>query len=124
MKWTAISLVILTALVWIGLLLSSGPLRSILAVMVIILTVLAIPTAWTVVTVYTNKWKAEGRKGLINLSKTIVPLLLVSVIILLVFSESGSPLRILASMVIGAIVFPTAIWLIMSLSIRWGEKSA
>ena len=66
---------------------SSGTLKSILYVIAVILSVIAIPTAWTVITTYNNKWKVEGKKGLVNLVKTIPFLVLLMAVILLFFVD-------------------------------------
>lgn len=125
MKNLAIPLVFITVLVWIGAMISSGTLKSFLLAAAAILTVIAIPTAWTVIATYNNKWKVKGRRGLVNLLKTI-PFLLVfiAVIILLFFDRSGSAVRLLASMVIGAVAIPTVIWVIMSLYHKMRGKRA
>lgn len=112
----AIPFVFITILAWIGTMLSSGILESILLVVAVILSIIALPTAWTVVATYNNKWKVEGRKKLVNLMKVIpVLLLFISVIILLVFNGSGTTIDILLYMIIGAVALPTAIWVTMSL---------
>jgi len=111
----AIPLVLITALVWVGVMISSGTLKSILIVVATILSVIALPTVWTVITTYNNKWEVEGRR-LAKLGKTIPFLfLLVAVIILLFVGSTGTTVDILTSGVIGAIALPTAIWIIMSL---------
>lgn len=96
--------------------LSTGTLESILLFIASILGVILIPTAWTVITTYRNKWEVEGRRGLVNLLKTIPFLLLLTVvIILLVISGTETTVKILTTMAIGGIAGPTAIWIIMSL---------
>lgn len=123
-RWTAISTLLLTVLLWFGTFISSGFLHTTLVVIATILTIIAIPTAWTVLAIYNNKWKAEGRKGLVILTKMIPPLLFLVAVIILVASDSGSSVRLLAYIVIGVISFPTAIWMIMSLKTRLGGKRA
>lgn len=115
MKNLAIPFVIITVLVWIGAMISSGTLQSFLQAAAAILSVIAIPTAWTVIAIYNNKWKVKGRRGVVNLLR-MVPFLLVfiAIIILLFFDSSGTAVRILVSMVIGAVALPTVIWVIMS----------
>lgn len=116
MKNLAIPLVLLTVLVWIGAMISSGTLKSILLLIAVIVSVIAIPTVWTVIATYNNKWKVEGRSGRVNLLKTLLFFLfLIAVITLLFVGGPDSAIRILASMVIGTIALPTAIWVIMSL---------
>ncbi|MYL44292.1 DUF2812 domain-containing protein [Virgibacillus halodenitrificans] len=119
----AIPLFLLTALVWVGAMMSPDIIKSILIVAAVILGVITIPTAGTVIATYHNKWKAEGRKGLVILVKFIpFLLLLTAVIILLFFGGTGTTVNILASMVIGAIAFPTAIWGIIFLYHIVGKK--
>jgi Protein of unknown function (DUF2812) len=123
MKSLAIPLVLITVLVWVGAMISSGTLKSFLHVIAVIFSVIAIPTAWTVLATYTNKWKAKEKKGLVNLLKTIPFILfLIAVIILLVVNDS--PVHILAAGVIGGVALPTAIWIIMSLYHKMGRPKA
>lgn len=126
MKWMAISMALVTALAWIGSIVSSGSLQMILAVIATILSVISIPLGWTVIAIYNNKWKAKGKKSLVRLAKMIPILFLVlaAAIILLVVDDSDSALLTLASMIIGAIALPTAIWAIMSLYHKLGGNRA
>ncbi|WP_017728792.1 DUF2812 domain-containing protein [Halalkalibacterium ligniniphilum] len=62
MKCLAIPLVLITVLVWVGAMISSGTLKSLLHVIAVILSIIAIPTAWTVIATYNNKWKVKGKK--------------------------------------------------------------
>ncbi|CAM3184623.1 DUF2812 domain-containing protein [Filibacter tadaridae] len=123
MKSMAIPFVLITVLVWFGAMISSGILKSLLIVVAAILSVIAIPTAWTVIAIYNNKWKVEGRKGLVMLVK-IIPfiLLLIAIIILFFVDGTGITVNILTAMMIGAVAFPTAIWVIMSLYHKVGGK--
>ncbi|SFJ98413.1 MULTISPECIES: DUF2812 domain-containing protein [unclassified Bacillus (in: firmicutes)] len=124
-KCLAIPLVLITVLVWIGAMISSGTLKSLLHVIAVILSVIATPTAWTVIATYNNKWKAKGKEGLVNLLKTIpFFLFLIAIITLLFVDGSDSVVRLLASMAIGAIALPTAIWVIMSLYHKMGGNRA
>ncbi|MFJ7736556.1 DUF2812 domain-containing protein [Lysinibacillus sp. NPDC097287] len=122
MKRLAIPLALITALAWIGAMISSGILKSSLQVIANICTVIVFPTACTVIATYNNKWKAKEKKGLVNLLKTLTILFLITVIVLLYVD--GSTVYSLAYMTIGAIAFPTAIWVIMSLYHKIGWKSA
>lgn len=123
MKKFAIPLVLLNGLVWFGAIFSSGTLKSVLLVVALILNVIVFPTAWTVLTTYTNKWKVEGRVRLVNLVKSILFLLLAIAVIVSLFVKDSSA-YIFASMVIGAITLPTAIWVIMSLYQKVEKKRA
>jgi len=116
MKRLAIPFVLLTVLVWVGAMISTGTLNTILHVIAVILSVIAFPTAWTVIAIYNNKWKVKEKKGLVNLFKTIPFLLVLIAVFLLLFVDgSASAIHLLAYMTIGAVIFPTAIWVIMSL---------
>ena len=103
---------------------SSGTLKSLLDAIAVIFSVIAIPLALTVFATYNNKLKAKGKKGLVNLFKTIPFLLLFVAIILLFVVDSTRAVHIILSMVIGAIVFPTAIWMILSLYHKLAGKKA
>ncbi len=83
MNRLAIPFILLTALIWIGAIISSGIFQSILLGVAVILSIIALPTAWTVITTYSNKWEVEGRKGLVNLVRTIPSLVLLILAILL-----------------------------------------
>lgn len=117
----AIPLVLLTGLVWFGALFSSGTLQSILHVVALVLSVIVIPTVWTVVTTYTNKWKIEGKVGLVNLVKSILFLLLAMAMVDLLFGrDMNTTVYHLTAMLISVITLPTAIWIIMSLYQKFG----
>ena len=106
--------------------LTSGTLKSLLLLIAVTLSIIAIPTAWTVITTYSNKWEVEGKKGLVGLVKSIpyqILLLLTVVITLLVIGGTGTTVKILISMIIGATTLPTVIWVIMSLCQKTGGKS-
>lgn len=123
MKNFAIPFVLLTVFVWVGAMISSGIFQSILLGVAVILSIIALPTAWTIITTYSNKWKVEGKKGLVNLVKIIPFLVLFIVIILLLIVAGIDPaIHLLTYMIAGAIAFPTAIWLIMSLYHKVREK--
>lgn len=116
MNYFAIPFVLITVLAWVGAMISSGTLQSILFAIAVIFTVIAIPTVGTLIATYNNKWKVKGKRGLVHLLKTIPFLFfLIAITILLFVDRSASSVYILAYMVIGAIAFPTAIWVIMSL---------
>ncbi|MES1045867.1 DUF2812 domain-containing protein [Bacillus sp. Gen3] len=123
MNYFAIPLVLITVIAWIGAMISSGTFQSVLYVIAIILTVFAIPTVWTVITTYNNKWKAKERKGFVYLSKTILILFFLMAVMIL-FLVNGSAVQLIASIIIGAILLPTAIWVIMSIYHKIGGKKA
>lgn len=116
MQHFAIPLIAITVLAWIGVMLSSGALESVLIMVAVMLSVISLPTAWTLVTSYSNKWKVEGRIRLVNLVKTIPFLLLLLSIVMIIFiGNTASTVKFIAYMLLGAIALPTSIWLIMSL---------
>ncbi|WP_062051810.1 DUF2812 domain-containing protein [Bacillus sp. JCM 19034] len=126
MKWTAISVIFITILVWLGVLFSSGSLQVVLAIIAVISTVITIPMSWTVTAIYKNKWETDGKRRLAAITKMLpfLFLFLVVVSILLVVNDLRSAIRILTSMAIGGVILPTVIWIIMSLyhKIRRGNS--
>ncbi|OCA86180.1 DUF2812 domain-containing protein [Bacillus sp. FJAT-27986] len=121
-NYFVIPVVLITLLAWVGTMLSSGILHSILIVTAVISTAIAIPAAMTIIATYNNKWSIKEKKGLVNLLKTIpVILFLIAVFMLLYVRDIG--VNILASMIIGAFAFPTVIWIIMSLYHKIGKKA-
>lgn len=118
-----IALFFITALVWVGAVISSGTLESILLVAAIILSATTIPAVWTTITTYSNKWQVEGRRRLAKLGKT-VPFLFLAIAVIFLLSVGGTDITvdILTSGVIGAIALPIAIWGIMSVVTKWGRK--
>lgn len=116
MKWFTIVLTFIAALAWLGASISTGSLQTIFMIAAIILSLIAIPTFWTFLSVYNNKWKAEGKQGLYYLIK-LLPFLLLAVVLIFLFvvDHSSNPFLVLGCMIIGAVALPTAIWLLMSL---------
>lgn len=116
----SILFILITALAWGGVMISSDTLESILFVAAVILSAITLPTVWTAITTYSNKWKVEGRNGLAQLGK-MMPFFLLSIamIILLFVDGADKAVGVLTSGMIGAIVLPTAIWAIMSILTKW-----
>jgi len=116
MNKLAIPLIIMAALMWLGTVLTSGISHTVFLTIALILTVLAIPATWTVIAVYNNKWKVEEKRGRVNFTR-IVPylLLLIAILTLVLGGDKSLIISVLSSSIIGAVTFPTAIWLIMSL---------
>ena len=112
----AISLVFLTAILWAGALLSEGFIEGICIVAAVISCIFTIPAAWTAMTVYSNKWRAEGKVGLAKLVKflPVVIILFAAFIIFTGANSFGGSFRILAYMLLGAVALPTVIWMFMS----------
>lgn len=123
MRKFSIPFILITVLVWLGAFISSNTLKSTLLVIASILSVIAIPTAWTLLATYRNKWRAEGKKGFVNLAK-MIPFLLLLIVVIILFLVNGmdNTVYTLTSMVIGAIAFPTAIWIIFFLYHKVKEK--
>ncbi|WP_078393469.1 DUF2812 domain-containing protein [Shouchella patagoniensis] len=121
MLWTTISIVLVTIIAWIGLYISSGTWQKIIAVGAVPLSIIAILTTWTVMTIYKNKWSAEGKRRLLLLTKAF-PLLLIllSIFIMYMFAGSNNPIRLLANMIIGAMVGGGFVLLLQ----MWGRKKA
>ncbi|MBP3951765.1 DUF2812 domain-containing protein [Bacillus suaedae] len=123
MKWLAISLVFLTILVWIGALNSTVTIQKTLHVIAVILTVITIPMTMTLLAIYSNKWGAEGKKGLAKLIK--VSFFIIAILfILFVAGDLSEGIATVKSMIIGGIVLPTAIWILMSLYHKWIGRRA
>ncbi|WP_428912160.1 DUF2812 domain-containing protein [Niallia sp. Krafla_26] len=123
MNKLAIPFVLITALLWLGTVMSSGTFKSILLVVAAIFSIFAIPTAWTIIATYRNKWEVEGRKGIVKVVKLIPFLLLIiAIIMLLFFYGTNNSVGLLTSMIIGGIALPTAIWVVMSLYHKVGGK--
>ncbi|TRZ40709.1 DUF2812 domain-containing protein [Niallia circulans] len=120
MKWLVFSLVFLTVSACLGALVSTDTLQMVFNVLAVVFLIVAIPAAWTLIATYSNKWTAEGRKGLVTLVKAlpIIFLLFVVLVIFQVFDSISYSVSILAAMLIGGIVAPMIIWVIMSLYIR------
>lgn len=123
-KWLAISFAFITILLWIGALLSEGTIQGIFSAATVISCIVTIPAAWTGITIYRNKWEAEGKTGLVKLVK-ILPILIFILSASVIFStvdRFGGSISLLAYMLFGAIAFPTAIWVFMSLSQKVRKK--
>ncbi|MED3962765.1 DUF2812 domain-containing protein [Bacillales bacterium AN1005] len=120
MRWLVISMVFLTVFACLGALISTGTLQMVFNILAVVFLIVAIPASWTLIATYSNKWTAEGRKGLVTVVKAlpIVFLLFVVLIIFQVFESISYSVSILAAMLIGGIVAPMIIWVIMSLYIR------
>ncbi|WP_078592880.1 DUF2812 domain-containing protein [Evansella clarkii] len=120
-RWTVISFVIITALAWLGTLITTGAFQSTLTVIAVILTIFALPASWTVTAIYKNKWAEEGKRVLVNVTRTLPFLLLAGAIFLITADGVTSVFRLLAYMIVGAVAFPAAIWVVTSLYCRLGK---
>lgn len=111
----SLPLILLTIVAWIGSALSTAALHTTLEVIAIVLTIIAVPAAFTHLAAYRNKWKVEGKRGLVTLTR-LVPYLfiLAGVIALLSIFGSNLTVKIITSALIGGVGLPLAIWLITS----------
>ncbi|MBG9783424.1 DUF2812 domain-containing protein [Shouchella lehensis] len=125
LKWIALSLLVLTAITWTGSSLSSGVPMISFAIAAISLSAITIPILWTVLTIFKNKWVVEEKYRLVTMTSAIVPLFLVGCLLFIFYSTNlNNPMGILFSMVAGAIIVPTTIWIIQSLlQNRKGKKA-
>jgi len=123
LNYFAIPLVVLTILAWVGAMISSDMLQSILYTIAVIFAVIAFPTAFTVIATYHNKWKVKERGGLFRLF-TAIPVALFPIIIVILLVVNGSSVNMLVYMIVGAIAFPMSIWIIMSLCQKRAGKKA
>jgi len=122
-KNLVIPVILITALAWLGVMLSSSTLESILRVVAIILSGITVAIAMTTFATNNNKWEAEGRRGSVKLVKSIpVILVLIGVITLLSIVGAGTTIKFLSGMIIAGIAVPTVIWVIMSLYHKVGGK--
>lgn len=81
----------------------TGSLQTTLFILATILTVFAIPTAWTALTATGNKWQVENKNARFTVSKLIPPGILVIAIFALFVAEA-KPLNIIGAAIIGAVV--------------------
>lgn len=125
LKWIALSLLVLTAITWTGFSLSSGVPMISFAIAAISLSAITIPILWTVLTIFKNKWVVEEKHRLVAMTRAIVPLFLVGFLLFIFYSTNlNNPIGVLFSMVAGAIIVPTTIWIIQSLlQNRKGKKA-
>lgn len=119
----AIPFILLTAIVWIIALFSGGNLKTVFLVGATVLSMFALPLAWTSLAAYSTKLKVKGNDGMAILLKTVpVIVFLIAVVILLFTFSADHAVRVLISAMIGGIALPTIIWGIMSLSHKIGGR--
>lgn len=112
----AVPFILVTALFWFGSILTDDKLKSILLTVAMILSVFALPAAWTGIAAYSNKWEAKGKIGIAKLLKFApVFIFLIAVLTMLVRNDQGQSVQILIAMIIGGFGAPAFIWLILSL---------
>ena len=109
-----IPFLLITILVWVASALSPEAWHNTLQVIAIILTILAVPTAFTLLAAYHSKWKIEGKKGLVNLAR-VVPVVLIAGFVMMLVNHSGATftIKVIASALIGGIALPLFIWLVI-----------
>lgn len=114
-----IPLCLITGLFWGSALLSSGQIRTILIAIAAILSVFALPAAWTAIAAYSNKLKVKGKMRTSTALKVLPVFLLVSgVIISVLIFVPDRGVQIIGSLIKGGVIglaLPMGIWLIMSL---------
>ncbi|NCU17946.1 DUF2812 domain-containing protein [Pallidibacillus pasinlerensis] len=113
MSKVVVPFVLITVLLWIGEIFSSGIVESILFTIATILTVIALPLVWATITIFKNKWKLAGRKGLVTFV-SILPILLFCVAAYVVFfvEKREGTIIFLSYMLFGAIGFSYLISLV------------
>src|SRR5690606_34538197 len=79
-----IPLCIVTALIWFSTFFSSGQLKSILLIVAIILTALALPAVWTAIAAYSNKLKNNGKTKISIGIKVAPPIFFIATFIILI----------------------------------------
>lgn len=113
----ALPLVLLTVLTWAGAVMSTGILNAVLLFIAIVLTIVAVPAAWTALTAYQNKWEAAGRRKAANVAKVLPFLIVMAALISFVgFSSMSAAVKMFLSMLAGAIAVPAIVWAVMALS--------
>ncbi|WP_040226977.1 DUF2812 domain-containing protein [Bhargavaea cecembensis] len=119
----ALPLVLLTGIAWAGAILSTGILNAFLFVAAVILTVMAVPAAWTALTAYENKWKAAGRIKAASLAKVLPFLIVMGALIAFVgFSNTNAAVKMFLSMLAGALALPLLVWAVMASANRLRAK--
>ncbi len=112
----SLGVILLTALLWIVSAFTSGGLQSVLNVLAIVLTIIAVPAALTLIGVHYHRWKAEGRRGLNHAIKILLALLVLLVLATHVFFNSpGESLRFILTITLAGIAGPIALWAVMSI---------
>lgn len=109
MKKLMIPLSLVTICAWIGTMISTGFIAAILLISATILSVIALPLAWTTITTYQNKWLVEEKTILVNLMKVLPFLILFTALIpLFIFDMHDIPftVKLFIFMVVGALLFP------------------
>ncbi|WP_150284302.1 DUF2812 domain-containing protein [Rummeliibacillus sp. TYF-LIM-RU47] len=110
-KWFVIFLALGTILLWVGTSITKGHLQTMFEILAMVCTVVAIPATWTGFAINNNKWKAEGKKGLVKLTSCL-PIVLVAFSIFLLFrivEDSNNIFRLIAYLFIGAILIPIVV---------------
>lgn len=114
MQLAIITLVPSTILSWVILMQTTGIVHSTFYVIAMLLTVCTIPLAWTTLTAYGNQWKAENKKGLSIFTK-LSPAVAMVLATYALFVSDLNAVNIIASAIIGGIVFVAFILAFMSL---------
>lgn len=121
MHIATIPLTALTILSWIFTANTTNMLHTILFAVSILLTLLAIPIAWTTIAAYRSKWKAEGKNSYVVITK-LLPIIVIIAAIATLFATKQNVLMIIAAAIIGAIAFPAILG--AGLSVYYKVKKA
>ena len=118
-KWViglTIPLVLITALLWVGMVFTEDTLKTILFVAAAIFTIFAVPITWTAFASTGYVMKARGRKGVGSLLKWLPIIVVVGVVItLFIIYPSIVNNRILLSALIGGISGVVIVWVLGSI---------
>ena len=104
----AIPLSTITLLTWIGATITANTLQTILYIVALILTLLALPIVWTTIAAYRQQWHTEGKNSYVTISKLVPIVALTGAVVALFVTEHNVVLSIAAA-IIGAIVFPALV---------------
>ncbi len=118
----AYPVILLTIALWLGFLFAEGALQTGLFYGVLALTTLALPLAWTVLTLVRNTAKAKGR-SLFQLTTTVLSFALFLALIALLTDNIASAIRMGASMLVCGAAFALMLRLFFSLVEKRKQKN-
>jgi len=117
----AIPLSAITLLTWIGAIITANTLQTILYIVALILTLLALPIVWTTIAAYRQQWRTEGKNSYVTISQ-LVPIVALTGAVVALFVAEYNVVLIIAASIIGAILFPAL--LSVGLSVYYKVKRA
>ena len=115
----AIPLSAITLLAWVGATITTSTLQTILYIVSLIFTLLALPIVWTTIAAYRQQWRTQGKDSYVTISR-LVPIVVLTSAIVALFVAEYNVVLIIAAAIIGAIVFPAL--LSMGLSVYYKVK--